>query len=868
VTTAKQELQTLLDQFALKKMTLKDFKEKAMTLVAKVDPNDLVIKSNESPNATLIHFLVLNSTGSGNNEKELAELFKLNPELIKLKDGDGRDPLQALIDAYDGGRCTLEDFKRTGLFLATQEGINLQVSGTKGLETTFFHHLVCAHEEGLHEDAMKQLLKKDPELINHVDEYKKTPIQSLMNKCLNKYGILEDKYIEFFKKTALLLGELGADLTVLDMRSRIFFGHGSIDKSTLLHHLIASNKDEANNEAIEKTVTYQKAKNKEEDKSKLEVSNDFINVKNKDDKTPLQLLMSLYLDPLQLFLGKYDIKIIKITYSKEQFKTVAMTLVRKGADFTVIEEKTTLYHNLIVTNKDGDNEKELAELFKLNPNLINFKDGDGRDPLQALIDAYTDGRCTLEDFKRTGLFLATQEGINLKVSGTKGSKTTFFHHLVRANEEGQNDNEIKWLLNPIKVSITPGNHVKKLINVSLKYNESRINIKDINGNTPLHTLIQEDSSCTIEQIEKMLELGSDLKSKNNDGRSLIHAACIAGNLEVATYLASKGLKVKSKEYIETLLHCSVKHENEALWNWLLENKLDLNIVDHQGYTVLHKAIIEGNLKLIEWLIQNKVALNLETPDGDTPLNLAARHTIKEDRTGYIQAAERYQKIEDALMKVGAVRCNTIEFKKVIDDTELKSRKIVNDVAVIKSSTPKKESKQNLNITQHIDEAKKLFNDTCDDLLKVVKNRYPSQKTIPSFEYIEIKKIINTLKNELNDRRDRVIAKKDFYDACHDILGPSLPTQIIKAVLAVLNALSLMVIAGVIGFCIGLGCGGWSGPGAIVPAHVGLGGGLLAGVAVGVTVGGVGTGLYLFKNNAEMQGVENVMNQVDKQASKI
>jgi hypothetical protein len=84
------------------------------------------------------------------------------------------------------------------------------------------------------------------------------------------------------------------------------------------------------------------------------------------------------------------------------------------------------------------------------------------------------------------------------------------------------------------------------------------------------------------------------------------------------------------------------------------------------------------------------------------------------------------------------------------------------------------------------------------------------------------------------------------------------TQIGKAILAVGAAVSLMIISGVIGFCIGLACGGWTGPGAIVPVLVGLGVGLLVGFGVGAATAGAGARFLLFQPNTEMKEVQKVM----------
>jgi small GTP-binding protein len=147
------------------------------------------------------------------------------------------------------------------------------------------------------------------------------------------------------------------------------------------------------------------------------------------------------------------------------------------------------------------------------------------------------------------------------------------------------------------------------------------------------------------------------------------------------------------------------------------------------------------------------------------------------------------------------------------------------------------------------------------LIKLVKERFPhaENKEADSDECRKIKSAFGNLENKLLDENaDINAAKEQFYTDCHKVLGPSTNTQIGKAILAVGAAVSLMIISGVIGFCIGLACGGWTGPGAIVPVLVGLGVGLLVGFGVGAATAGAGARFLLFQPNTEMKEVQKVM----------
>ncbi len=62
--------------------------------------------------------------------------------------------------------------------------------------------------------------------------------------------------------------------------------------------------------------------------------------------------------------------------SLEDFKQSAMTLARQGADITVRSTSgahPTLLHVLVCRNNDGANNAEIAELARLNPEILGSK---------------------------------------------------------------------------------------------------------------------------------------------------------------------------------------------------------------------------------------------------------------------------------------------------------------------------------------------------------------------------------------------------------------------------------------------------------------------------------------------------------------
>lgn len=118
-----------------------------------------------------------------------------------------------------------------------------------------------------------------------------------------------------------------------------------------------------------------------------------------------------------------------------------------------------------------------------------------------------------------------------------------------------------------------------------------MNFKDSNGRIQLQNLLRNQSGIKVDIVEKLLTLGSNLKTTDNDNETLLHAACISGNLAVIQYLASKGLDVTAKTKTgDTLLHLAARHQNPILWQWLCDQGVDINAINNSGESAIDIAI--------------------------------------------------------------------------------------------------------------------------------------------------------------------------------------------------------------------------------------------------------------------------------------
>jgi ankyrin repeat protein len=333
--------------------------------------------------------------------------------------------------------------------------------------------------------------------------------------------------------------------------------------------------------------------------------------------------------------------------SFENFKQSAMTLARQKADITKRSTSgahPTLLHILARKNENGVNNNELAELVQLNPNILTSKDNHGRTALQSLIDALHWEECSFENFKQSARVLAEQ-GANLSLQGTAGSHNTLLHVLV-LNHIAENNGQIDALI---------------------ALNNNVINFKDGNGQTPVHSLLSNNSNVTVEVFNRLLS-ATNLNLKDNQNATLLHAACCSGNLAAVEHLFGKGLhnvvnfkddngqtpvhlllsnnsnvtiealdKLLSATNLNlkdnqnaTLLHAACRSRNLPAVKHLFGKGLSLTALTNHNETLIHYAVSLGNMALIQWLIDTKqIDINAKDQSGETALHRATRQNNHE-----------------------------------------------------------------------------------------------------------------------------------------------------------------------------------------------------------------------------------------------
>ncbi|XP_067872323.1 tonsoku-like protein isoform X2 [Heterodontus francisci] len=112
--------------------------------------------------------------------------------------------------------------------------------------------------------------------------------------------------------------------------------------------------------------------------------------------------------------------------------------------------------------------------------------------------------------------------------------------------------------------------------------------------------------------------------RNEKGETVLHRACIEGNLKHVQCLVEKGHPLNPRDYCGwTPLHEACNHGHLEIVRYLLDHHVNVNDAGGphcEGITPLHDAITCGNFKVAELLIKMGASVTIKNAKGHTPLD--------------------------------------------------------------------------------------------------------------------------------------------------------------------------------------------------------------------------------------------------------
>ncbi|XP_078285770.1 tonsoku-like protein isoform X2 [Rhinoraja longicauda] len=124
--------------------------------------------------------------------------------------------------------------------------------------------------------------------------------------------------------------------------------------------------------------------------------------------------------------------------------------------------------------------------------------------------------------------------------------------------------------------------------------------------------------------------------RNEKGETVLHRACIDGNLKHVQTLVEKGHPLNPRDYCGwTPLHEACNHGHLEIVSFLLDHQANINDAGGphcEGITPLHDAIASGNFTVAELLVQKGASVSMRNTRGQTSLDalLGWQHLYRRD----------------------------------------------------------------------------------------------------------------------------------------------------------------------------------------------------------------------------------------------
>ncbi|WP_078131414.1 ankyrin repeat domain-containing protein [Leptospira kirschneri] len=191
-----------------------------------------------------------------------------------------------------------------------------------------------------------------------------------------------------------------------------------------------------------------------------------------------------------------------------------------------------------------------------------------------------------------------------------------------------------WGNTPLHISVNNGNLeiVEKLINLG-----ADVNSKNTEGDTPAFK-IPWGRKEGLELLQLLHKHGANLFEKNNDQTSLLHYAALNNQISILEFLLEQGLDPNQGNLKnETPLYWTVHYNSLKCVSILLNAGSNINWKNSEGRTVLHEAAERDYQDLIQIFLQ--AGADKETIDNEEkkPIDLAEKEKTKNLLSGSISS---------------------------------------------------------------------------------------------------------------------------------------------------------------------------------------------------------------------------------------
>ncbi|MCX8167119.1 MAG: ankyrin repeat domain-containing protein [Candidatus Micrarchaeota archaeon] len=182
------------------------------------------------------------------------------------------------------------------------------------------------------------------------------------------------------------------------------------------------------------------------------------------------------------------------------------------------------------------------------------------------------------------------------------------------------------------VNIQQGDIVTPPLHLGIAFNDSEVvkkvieeynpdlNIRDKNGNLPLHTAVESNKA---DLVEFLLDRGVDVNAVNNYGYTPLIVGTNHNRIEIVEILLKRGANVNLCDNAgESALYKASFNNFIDIVKLLLKYNADVNINKFNVGTPLMSAIYGENIEIVQLLLRNGANPNVITQEEETPLTIA------------------------------------------------------------------------------------------------------------------------------------------------------------------------------------------------------------------------------------------------------